>query len=84
MRRDLVKGAKSNSYDAETRSLTFALTDQAAAAGWHAKSILFRGARLQLSCPATLEREEISADSASATSVGYTLFNYRCDFSSME
>ena len=60
MSRELVKRAKRTSYDAETRRLTFIMPDQAAAASWHPKTILFRGKRLQKMLPATPERDDIT------------------------
>uniref|UniRef100_A0AAV1TRX4 Uncharacterized protein n=1 Tax=Peronospora matthiolae TaxID=2874970 RepID=A0AAV1TRX4_9STRA len=77
MSRELVKGAKRTSYDAETRRLTFIMPDQAAAASWHAKMILFRGKRLKLLCPATMEREDITAPSLLATSSGRHQLQYQ-------
>ena len=70
MSRELVKGAKRTNYDADTRRLTFIMPDQAAAASWHAKTIMFRGKRLQLLCPATMERDDITVPSIPATSAG--------------
>ena len=58
--RELIKGAKQTSYDANTRRLTFIMPDQAAAASWHPKTILFRGKRLQKMFPATPERDDIT------------------------
>ena len=77
MSRELVKGVKRTSYDAETRRLTFIMPDQAAAASWNAKMILFRGKRLQLLCPATMEREDITAPSLLATSSGRHQLQYQ-------
>ena len=64
---EIVKGAKRTCYDPDTRRLTFILPDQAAAASWHTKCILFRGTRLQLLCPATMERDDIATSSTSST-----------------
>uniref|UniRef100_M4C496 Uncharacterized protein n=1 Tax=Hyaloperonospora arabidopsidis (strain Emoy2) TaxID=559515 RepID=M4C496_HYAAE len=44
--RELIKNAKRTSYDSLTRRLTFVLPDQAAAASWHSKMIIYRDARL--------------------------------------
>uniref|UniRef100_A0AAV1U7U0 Uncharacterized protein n=1 Tax=Peronospora matthiolae TaxID=2874970 RepID=A0AAV1U7U0_9STRA len=77
MSRELAKGAKRTSYDAETRRMTFVMPDQAAAASWHAKMIFFRGKRLQLLCPATMEHEDITAPSLLATSSGRNQLQYQ-------
>ena len=77
MSRELVKGAKRTNYDADTRRMSFIMPDQAAAASWHAKTILFRGKRLQLLCPATIERDDITASSLPATSTGRHQLHYQ-------
>ena len=77
MSRELVKGAKRTSYDADTRRLTFIMPDQAAAASWHAKTILFRGKRLQVLCPVTIERDDITASLLPATSPGRHQLHYQ-------
>ena len=46
MSRELVKGSNRAIYDAEPRRLTFIMPNQAAAASWHIKNILFRGKSL--------------------------------------
>ena len=86
MSRELVKRAKRTSYDAETRRLTFIMPDQAAAASWNAKTILFRGKRLQMLCPSTLERDDITAPLLPATSTGrqHLHFQVRVLVNSME
>ena len=43
MSRELAKEAKRNSYDVNTKLLTFFLPGQAAAASWPSKTILFHG-----------------------------------------
>ena len=75
--RELVKGAKRTSYDADTRRLTFIMPDQAAAASWHAKAIMYRRKRLQLLCPATMERDDITAPSLPTTSSDIHLLHYQ-------
>ena len=76
LRRELVKGAKRTSYDADTRQLTSILPDQAAATSWHARSILFRAKRLQLLRPTILEREDITISSVPATAAGRNILHY--------
>uniref|UniRef100_M4BVA0 Uncharacterized protein n=1 Tax=Hyaloperonospora arabidopsidis (strain Emoy2) TaxID=559515 RepID=M4BVA0_HYAAE len=77
MRVELVKCAKRTSYDADTRRLIFIMPDHAAAASWHAKTILFRGKRLQLLCAATMERDDITSPSLPATSAGRHQLQYQ-------
>ena len=77
MSRELVKGAKRTSYDADTRRLIFIMPDHAAAASWHAKTILFWGKRLQLLCPATMKRDDITAPYLPATSAGRHQLQYQ-------
>ena len=60
-----------------TRRITFVLPDQAAAASWHSKMILYRGARLQLLCPAILEREDVPADATHPTAPNHDYLNYQ-------
>ena len=77
MSRELVKGAKRTSYDADTRRLTSIMPDHASAASWHVKTILFRGKRLQMLCPATLERDDVSTPLLPATSLGRHHLHYQ-------
>ena len=65
---ELVKNAKRTKYDVDTRRLTFIMPDQAGAASWHAKSILFGRKRLQMFCPATMERDDFTNPLLPATS----------------
>ena len=74
---DLVKGAKRTCYDSDTRRLTFVLPDQAAAASWHAKFISFRDTRLQLVCPATMERDDIATSLTSSTTSICNILQYQ-------
>ena len=53
------------------------MPDQAAAASWHAKSILFRGKRLLLLCPAIMEREDGTSPAATATPADRNLLHYQ-------
>ena len=80
MSRKLVQGAKRTSYEADTRRLTFIMPDQAAAASWHAKTILFRGKRLHILCSATIERDDITAPLLPATSIGRHQLHYQVRF----
>ena len=75
--RDLVKGAKRTSNEANTRRPTFIMSNQAAAASWHAKSILFRGKCFQLLCPDTMKREDITTPSIPETSAGRNFMYYQ-------
>ena len=75
--REIVKGAKRTCYDPDTTRLTFILPDQAAAASWHTKCILFRGTRLQLLCPATMERDDIATSSTSSTTPTRHILQYQ-------
>ena len=75
--RELVKVAKRISYGAATRRLPFVVPDQAAAASWHAKSISFRWKRLQLLCPATMEREDGTSPAATVTPADRNLLHYQ-------
>ena len=77
MSRELVKGAKRTSYDADTRRMAFIMPDHAAAASWRAKTILFWGKRLQLLCPATMKRDDITAPYLPATSAGRHQVQYQ-------
>ena len=65
--RELVKEAKRTCYDSDTGPITSIMLDQAGAASLHAKCILFRGTRLQLLFPATMERDDIASSSTSST-----------------
>ncbi|CAI5717700.1 unnamed protein product [Peronospora effusa] len=75
--RELVNGAKRTCYNSDTRRLTFILPDQAAAASWHTKFISFRGTRLQLLCPATMERDDITTSLTSSTTSSRTILQYQ-------
>ena len=75
--RELVKEAKRTCYDPDTRGLTFILPEQAAAASWHTKCILFHGTRLQLLCPETMERDDIATSSASSTTPTRNTLQYQ-------
>ena len=77
MSRELVKFAKRTSYDADTRRLTFIMPDQAAAASWHAKTVLVSGKRLQMLCPATLERDDITTPLLPVTLLGRHHLHYQ-------
>ena len=77
MSREFVKGAKWTSYYADTRRLTFIIPDQAAAAIWHAKTILSRGKRLQILCPATMERDDFTTPLLPATLLGRHHLHYQ-------
>ena len=74
---ELVKEAKRTCYDPDTRLLTFILPDQAAAASWHTRCILFCGTRLQLLCPATMERDDITTSSTSSTTPTRHILQYQ-------
>ncbi|CAI5717458.1 unnamed protein product [Peronospora effusa] len=75
--RKLVKGAKRTCYNSDTRRLIFVLPDQAAAESWHAKFILFRGTRLQLLCPATMERDDIATSLTPSTTSIRNVMQYQ-------
>ena len=75
--RELVKGAKRTCYDPNSRRHTFTLPDQAAAESWHAKCILYRGTRLQLLCPANMERDNIATSSTSSTTPTCHILQYQ-------
>ena len=74
--RELVKGAKQDYCDADVRRLTFIMPNQASAASWHANSIMFRGKRLQLLCPATMEHDDITSPLIPALLNGQKLLHY--------
>ena len=73
----MFEGANRTCYDINTRRLTFIMPDQAATASRHVKSILFRGKRLQILCPAIMEREDISYPSITATSASRNVLHYQ-------
>ena len=68
--RELVKGTKRTSNNADTRRLTFIVPDQAAAVSWHAKTILLRGKRQRMLSSANMERNGIYSPLQPATSTG--------------
>ena len=72
----MVKGAMWTSYDADTRRLNYIMPDQAADVSWHFKTILFRGNRLQMLCPDTMERDAITAPLLPAASPGRHQLHY--------
>ena len=56
---NLFKSAKRTCYDSSTRGIAFVLPDQVATSGWHSKVIGYRGAKHQLLCLASTEREDL-------------------------
>ena len=75
--RELIKNAKRTSYDSLTRRLTFVLPDQAAAASWHSKMIMYQSARLQLLCLAILERKDVPSNATHPTAPNHDSLNYQ-------
>ena len=51
--------------------------DQAAAAGWHSKVIVYRGATLQLLCPVIMEREDLPSDTTTIRPHNRGLLQYQ-------
>ena len=75
--RKLVKGAKRTYYDPDARRLTSILPDQEAAASLYAKCNLFRETRLQLFCPANMERDDIADSSTPSTTPTRHILQYQ-------